>query len=35
MEIQVQGQGDATFTLLTPRQPITPAPYAIYALGDP
>lgn len=32
MEIAVQGPGDAGFTTLAPRQPITAAPYAIRAL---
>jgi len=35
LEIQVQGPGDAGFTALTPRQPITAAPYALYALAGP
>jgi hypothetical protein len=33
LEIQVQGTGDPGFTVLAPRQPITAAPYALYALG--
>jgi hypothetical protein len=33
--IQVQGPGDAGFTTLAPRQPITAAPYALYALAGP
>jgi len=35
LEIQVQGPGDPSFTVLAPRQPITAAPYALYALGGP
>jgi len=31
MEIGVQGPGDVSFTTLTPRQSLTPAPYAMYA----
>lgn len=33
IEVQVQGPGDAGFTLLTPRQTVSAAPYALYALG--
>jgi hypothetical protein len=35
LEISVQGPGDGGFTLLAPRQPMTPAPYALYALAAP
>jgi hypothetical protein len=35
LEIAVQGPADPGFTTLTPRQSITPAPYAVYALGGP
>jgi len=35
IEIQVQGPGDPSFTVLAPRQPVTAAPYAVYALGGP
>src|ERR1019366_4206451 len=31
LEIGVRSNGVATFTTLTPRQPLTPTPYAIYA----
>jgi len=31
MEIQVRPAGDGEFELLSPRQPIAPAPYALYA----
>ena len=33
LEIAVQTNGAALFTTISPRQPITPAPYAIYAGG--
>jgi hypothetical protein len=34
LEIHVQGPGDPGFTMLAPRQPITPAPYAVHALNN-
>jgi hypothetical protein len=33
LEIEVEGPGDVSYTTLTPRQPVSPAPYAIYALN--
>jgi hypothetical protein len=33
LEISVRTNGAATFSLLTPRQPLTPVPYAIFAEG--
>ena len=33
LQIEVEPQGDQTYTLLTPRQPLTPVPYAMYALN--
>lgn len=33
LEIEVQGPNDLNYTLLTPRQPVTPVPYAIHALN--
>ncbi len=33
LDIQVKGPGDAGYTLLAPRQPLTAAPYALYALN--
>lgn len=33
LEIAVQGPGDVGYTTLTPRQPVTPVPYALYALN--
>src|SRR5882672_2345322 len=33
LEIGVATNGNAVFTVLTPRQPLTPAPYAIYSAG--
>lgn len=35
LEISVSCPAGTGFTTLTPRQPITPAPYAIYSLGVP
>jgi len=35
VEIAVMCPGDALFTTLTPRQPLTAAPYALYALNAP
>jgi hypothetical protein len=34
LDIQVQGPGDGGFTLLTPRQAVSPAPYALYSLNS-
>ncbi len=33
LEIEVQGPGDLSYTTLSPRQPVSPVPYALYALG--
>lgn len=33
LDVQVKGSADAAYTLLTPRQPITAAPVALYALN--
>jgi len=33
LDIQVKGSADGAYTALTPRQPLTPAPYALYALN--
>src|SRR5262245_19802909 len=33
LEIAVQGPGDVSYTTLTPRQPVTPVPYAMYAVS--
>jgi hypothetical protein len=33
LEIEVQGPGDLGYTTLTPRQPVTPVPYALHALS--
>src|SRR5207342_1674852 len=33
LEIEVEGPGDVSYTVLTPRQPVSPAPYEIYALN--
>ncbi|MGH7742778.1 MAG: hypothetical protein ACRENS_12245, partial [Candidatus Eiseniibacteriota bacterium] len=33
LEIEVEGPGDVSYTLLSPRQPVSPAPYAIFALN--
>jgi hypothetical protein len=35
MEVSVETPGDADWTLLTPRQPITATPYASYAVASP
>jgi hypothetical protein len=35
LEISVKAQADPGYTPLTPRQPLTPAPYAMYALSAP
>lgn len=35
LETEVMTPGDAGFTLLTPRQALTAAPFALYALGAP
>jgi hypothetical protein len=35
LEIAAKTTGDANFTVLTPRQPVRPAPYAVYALDGP
>src|SRR5262245_28418075 len=35
VEIAVMCPGDGSFTTLTPRQPLTAAPYALYALAAP
>lgn len=35
LEIAVKGPGDPGFTTLTPRQAVTAAPYALYALSSP
>jgi hypothetical protein len=35
LEIAVEGPGDLSYTTLTPRQPVTPVPYALYALNPP
>ena len=34
LEIAVQGPGDLSYTTLSPRQPVTPVPYAIYAINS-
>ena len=33
LQIEVEGPGDLSYTTLTPRQPVSPAPYALYALN--
>jgi len=33
LDIQVEGPGDVSYTTLSPRQPISPSPYAIFALS--
>ena len=35
LEIWVKASGDPTYTLLTPRQPLTATPYALFALNAP
>ena len=35
LEIEVQGPNDVGYTTLSPRQPVSPVPYAIFALGTP
>src|SRR5580765_3326172 len=33
LEIELEGPGDVSYTTLSPRQPVTPAPYALYAVN--
>lgn len=33
LQIEVEGPGDQSYTTLTPRQPVSPVPYALFALN--